>query len=52
MIELVAAEQLPADGTIEVAQAIHSINPRYITPEILERFEAEIRKQQSTSGWT
>jgi len=42
MIELVHAEQLSRDSAIEVAQAIHRINPRYITPEILERFEAEL----------
>jgi len=42
MIELVHAEQLAKDSAIEVAQAIHRINPRYITLEILERFEAEL----------
>ena len=46
MIELVSVKQLPEDGAIEVAQAIHSINPHYITTEILERFEAKVRQQQ------
>ena len=43
MIELVHAEQLAKDSAIEVAQAIHRINPRYISLEILERFEAELK---------
>ncbi len=42
MIELVRAEQLTEDGAMEVAQAIHQVNPRYITAEILGRFAAEI----------
>ena len=43
MIELVGAKQLPVDAAIDVSQAIHNINPRYITTEILERFEVEVR---------
>jgi hypothetical protein len=43
MIELVHADQLSSDSAIEVAQAIHRINPRYITLEILNRFEEELR---------
>lgn len=43
MIELVHAEQLAKDSAIEVALAIHRINPRYISLEILERFEAELK---------
>lgn len=42
MIELARAEQLKSDGAIKVAQAIHRINPRYITFAILERFKAEL----------
>ena len=42
MIELARAEQLNSDSAIEVAQAIHRINPRYITLVILERFKAEL----------
>jgi len=42
MIELVHADQLSYESAIEVAQSIHRINPRYITLEILERFEAEL----------
>jgi len=42
MIELVHAEQLSRDSAIDVAHAIHRINPRYITQEILGRFEAEL----------
>jgi len=43
MIELVHAGQLTIESAIEVAQAIHRINPRYITPEILVRFETRLR---------
>jgi len=43
MIELVHAGQLTIGNALEVAQAIHRINPRYITPEILARFEASLR---------
>ncbi len=46
MIRLVHAEQLTFDSAIEVAQAIQHINPRYITMEILERFEAELRSKK------
>jgi len=46
MIELVNAEQLAKDSAIEVAQAIHRINPRYITLEILGRFKAELARKQ------
>jgi hypothetical protein len=42
MIELTRAEQLKSDSAIEVAQAIHRINPRYISLAILERFKAEL----------
>jgi len=42
MIELARAEQLKSDSAIEVAQAIHRINPRYITLVILARFKAEL----------
>lgn len=42
MINLVHAGQLSRNTAIEVAQAIHHINPRYITQEILDRFESEL----------
>lgn len=43
MIELVHAGQLTIENALEVALAIHHINPRYITPEILVRFEERLR---------
>jgi predicted nucleic acid-binding protein len=42
MIELVAGGLLPRDAALEVAWSIQRVNPRHITPEILQRFEARL----------
>jgi predicted nucleic acid-binding protein len=44
MIELVAGGMLPRDGALGIAQAIHRVNPRHITPEILRRFAERLER--------
>lgn len=44
MIELVDADQLSSGVAMEVAQAIHDVNPRYITSKIVKRFKTEVIK--------
>lgn len=44
MINLVQEQQLTRQNAMETAQAIHTINPRYITAGILEQFEAALDK--------
>lgn len=44
MVDLVKAQQLTQEDAMEAAQAIHAINPRYITTEILARFATELGK--------
>lgn len=44
MIHLVQARQLNRQDAMGVAQAIHEINPRYVTAGILDLFEAELNK--------
>lgn len=45
MIELFHANQLTKESAVEIAQAIHRINPRYITTDILRRFEVELKSR-------
>jgi len=42
MINLVQARQLTRQNAMDIAQAIHEVNPRYVATEILGRFEAEL----------
>lgn len=42
MIELVAEGLLPREAALEVAWSIQRVNPRHITPEILQRFAARL----------
>lgn len=44
MINLVKAQQLTRQNAMDVAQAIHEVNPRYVTAVILGLFEAELDK--------
>ncbi|MEK6749448.1 MAG: hypothetical protein AABY83_09615 [Pseudomonadota bacterium] len=44
MINLVQAQQLTRQNAMDVAQAIHEVNPRYVTAAILGLFEAELDK--------
>lgn len=43
MSELVAEFVLPAEVALTTATAIHEINPRHITDEILRRFETRVK---------
>ncbi|MGF1643240.1 MAG: PIN domain-containing protein [Thiotrichales bacterium] len=42
MLELTRANQLEPAAAIEVATAIHRLNPRHITPAIVEEFRQKI----------
>lgn len=42
MIELVAGRLLLRETALEVARSIQRVNPRHITPEILQRFEGRL----------
>jgi hypothetical protein len=44
MINLVQAQQLTRQNAMDVAQAIHEVNLRYVTAAILGLFEAELDK--------
>jgi predicted nucleic acid-binding protein len=43
MIDLVAAGHLPPEDSVEIAEAIHASNPRFITKEIVSEFGKRAR---------